>query len=89
MSRSIFFGPIAIMIIALTAIYINLNIEYINLFFSQLWYTASSSNIRVNLLINGIDAWNDSLVSILFGYGAGSYSGFTSAFQVGKHIQQL
>ena len=80
-SRSIFFAPIAIMILLLILIYVLVNIDFISSFLSQLWYAASTSNIRVNLLTNGIDAWNNSIASIFFGYGAGAYSGFTSSFQ--------
>ena len=43
---------------------------------------------QVNLLTNGIDAWNNSIASIFFGYGAGAYSGFTSSFQVGSSFNR-
>ena len=78
--RSVLLAPIFYLSIFLTLIWVVLNIDFVIFTMQQLWYAASSSNVRVNLLINGISAWLDNPLSILFGFGAGAFSGYAGPF---------
>ena len=64
--RSVLLAPIFYLSIFLTLIWVVLNIDFVILTMQQLWYAASSSNVRVNLLINGITAWLDNPLSIFW-----------------------
>ena len=78
--RSILLAPILYLSIFLFLVWIILNIDFVILFMQQLWYAASSSNLRVNLLINGVNAWLDNPISFFFGFGAGAFSGYVGPF---------
>ena len=79
--RSIYVAPILYLIIFLVSVYSFFYFNEIIFFFEQLWYAASSSSVRVNLLINGFEAWIENPITIFFGHGAGSFSGFSGPFQ--------
>lgn len=79
--RSIYFGPITILIIVLSVLFIWLNFGDIVISLTRLWYLASSGDYRINLMINGIDAWTSNVISFFFGYGAGVFSGFSRPFE--------
>lgn len=78
--RSILLAPILYLSIFLFLVWIILNIDFVILLMQQLWYAASTSNIRVNLLINGVNAWLDNPISFFFGFGAGAFSGYVGPF---------
>tara|TARA_B110001450_G_scaffold232892_1_gene235740 strand:- start:718 stop:1863 length:1146 start_codon:yes stop_codon:yes gene_type:complete len=79
--RSPFILPIYIAIGILTLFWVTYNFEAIINFFVDLWYAASTSDYRVNLLIFGVNAWLESPLSFLIGHGAGAFSGFAGPFE--------
>tara|TARA_B100001287_G_C22614774_1_gene496977 strand:- start:421 stop:1233 length:813 start_codon:yes stop_codon:yes gene_type:complete len=79
--RSIYFGPITFLILVLSTLFIIWNFELITITLTNLWYLASSGDYRINLLLNGIEAWTSNFISLFFGFGAGVYSGFAGPFQ--------
>lgn len=48
---------------------------------SGLWSAADEGGARGVLFIYGLQAWSDNFLSLLIGFGAGSYSGFMGPFE--------
>ncbi|WP_435988089.1 O-antigen ligase family protein [Sulfitobacter sp. SH22] len=48
---------------------------------SARWAVADEGGARTVLYLSAIQAWSDSVFSMLFGYGAGSFAGFDGPFQ--------
>lgn len=46
-----------------------------------LWTHADEGGARMDLYLSAIQAWSDSIFSMLFGHGAGSFSGLDGPFQ--------
>lgn len=49
--------------------------------FNPLWAQADEGGARISLYLSAIQAWTDSIFSVVFGFGAGSYSGLDGPFQ--------
>ena len=79
--RSLFVLPLFLVIGIIATTMILLNLEAIINFFINLWYAASTSNYRFNLILTGIEAWQENLFTILIGHGAGAFAGFAGPYE--------
>jgi hypothetical protein len=79
--RSPFILPIYLAVGVITSFLVIYNFEAIINFMVDLWYAASTSNYRVNLLIFGIDAWLENGFTFLIGHGAGAFAGFAGPYE--------
>lgn len=79
--RSPYIFPIYVAVGVITLFLSVYNFELIINFVIDLWYAASSSIYRVNLLIFGVEAWLENPFSFLIGHGAGSFSGFSGPYE--------
>ncbi len=80
-SRSPYIFSIYLLAIFLSLIFIFLNLDTLYILAADLWYAASNSNYRFNLIENGLIAWAASPMSIFIGYGAGVFSGYLAPFE--------
>lgn len=72
----LYFLPVLFLMIYVTFLDSGL-IDYLG----ALWAQADEGGVRTDLYLSAIHAWSDSIFSILFGYGAGSFSGLDGPFQ--------
>ena len=79
--RSPYIAPIYFLVGFLLFIFIYLNLDALYIFVVDLWYAASTSNYRFNLIENGLVAWAVSPMSIIIGHGAGVFSGYAGPFE--------
>ena len=79
--RSPYILPIYLSIIAVLILFIILNLNAIINFFIDLWYAASTSSYRFNLILTGIDAWLENSFTFLIGHGSGSFAGFAGPYE--------
>lgn len=79
--RSAYILPVYIVVGFLFSIFLFLNWDALYIFAADLWYAASNSNYRFNLIENGLVAWVASPMSILIGHGSGVFSGYLGPFE--------
>ena len=79
--RSPYILPIYILLAFFALIFIATNLNAIADGLSTLWYAASNSSFRFNLMSNGIQAWLEHPASILIGHGSGAFSGYMGPYE--------
>ena len=79
--RSPYILPIYLSIIVLLIFFTFLNFNAIINFFVDLWYAASTSSYRFNLILTGINAWLENSFTFLIGHGSGSFAGFAGPYE--------
>lgn len=73
---ALYLMPALLLIIHITLVYSGL-LDSLN----ARWAVADEGAVRTVLYLSAIEAWSDSVFSMLFGYGAGSFSGIGGPFQ--------
>lgn len=79
--RSPYILPIYLSIIVILIFFIFLNFNAIINFLVDLWYAASTSSYRFNLISTGINAWLENSFTFLIGHGSGSFAGFAGPYE--------
>jgi len=79
--RSRYILPIYLCIAFLLTVFISINFNALYLLAIDLWYAASNSNMRFNLIVNGIQAWTEHPLTILIGHGSGAFSGYLGPYE--------
>ena len=79
--RSPYILPLFLLAFLLCIVFVIQNFDAILSFATNAWYAASNSNVRFNLIENGIVAWSQNSLTIFIGYGAGSFAGYGAPFE--------